>query len=77
MKDSILKFVSSIVLALLVVVSIICNLTDVATINIQNTAQICILATCIAKFLIVTILEPDTIWEIIKKFIFYNHSFLF
>ena len=70
MKDSILKFTSSIVLVLLVITAIICILTDIVSVNILNTIEIAIMATCLAKFLIVTILEPDTIWEIIKKFIY-------
>lgn len=32
--------------------------------------SIVVIALCVIKFIVVTILEPDSIWEIIKKFVY-------
>lgn len=57
------KFFSSIVLCLF-----ICLATFVRELFLP--LGICTIIMCLIKFLIVTILEPDTLWEIIKKFIY-------
>lgn len=39
--------------------------------------SVVIIALCLLKFIAVTILEPDSIWEIIKKFIYIVIGLLF
>lgn len=63
MKDLLLKLISSCILAILSCLIIIES-------NIAMQIVIIAIVVCIVKFLIVTILEPDSIWEIIKKFIY-------
>lgn len=42
-----------------------------------RTLAIVIIALCMLKFVVVTILEPDSIWEIIKKIIYIVIGILF
>lgn len=70
MRDRMLKFLSSIVLFLCVVVLIFSNVIYGASTFVQNCFALCSICICLFKFLIVMILEPDSIWEIIKKFVY-------
>lgn len=63
MKDLLLKLISSFILAVLACLIIVGN-------NMIIPMAIITIIICIIKFLIVTILEPDSIWEIIKKFLY-------
>ena len=39
--------------------------------------SVVVIGLCMVKFIVVTILEPDSIWEIIKKFIYIVIGLLF
>ena len=70
MKNSILKFLSSVILlALDILLLFSINIINFPII-FQNITIFGLLGMCIIKFLIVMILEPDSLWEIIKKFIY-------
>ncbi len=62
LKDMLIKFISSILLFIVVVFSVFYNSVPALVYFM--------IALCVCKFFIVMILEPDSIWEIIKKFIY-------
>ena len=70
MKNSILKFSSSVILLVLDVLLLLSINMINFPIVFQNITAFGLLGMCIIKFLIVMILEPDSLWEIIKKFIY-------
>lgn len=66
----VLKFISSIILTILVIMLITFSLAfTIPFVFIGLLVMFCFI-TCIIKFLIVMVTEPDSLWEIIKKFLY-------
>lgn len=69
LKNKLIKFITSLLL-FFCMVAYYFN-------SSARTLAIVIIALCMLKFVVVTILEPDSIWEIIKKFIYIVIGILF
>lgn len=62
LKNKLIKFITSLLLFFFMVAYYFNPSVKVLS--------VVIIALCLLKFIVVTILEPDSIWEIIKKFIY-------
>ena len=70
MINHVLKYISSILLLVLIFLLILFSLFVTVPVFILNLVIIFSILTCISKFLLVMFLEPDSLWEIIKKFLY-------
>ena len=69
LKNKLIKFITSLLLFFFMVAYYFNPSVKVLS--------VVIIALCLLKFIAVTILEPDSIWEIIKKFIYIVIGLLF
>lgn len=70
MKDSVLKLLSSVVL-FICVVSLIFSFSIYGALDaVRFVLWASTIGMCGIKFLVVMALEPDSLWEIIKKFVY-------
>lgn len=76
MRDSVLKFLSSVVLFICVVSLIFSFAISGFPEIFRFVLWVCTIGMCGIKFLVVMALEPDSLWEIIKKFVYIFVSIL-
>ena len=69
LKNKLIKFITSLLL-------FFCMIAYYFNPSIKI-LSIVVIGLCVVKFVVVTILEPDSIWEIIKKFIYIVIGLLF